>query len=454
MKSLSRVRVGILLGTAASALLLLPLSCGDDTTGGPLPDASGGGDSSRDTGTMVDSTTDTKADAPKESAAEAEAAAEAGGGDADAGGMDVVTDAPVDAPVDAPTEADAASPCGPPADPTAARACVVISGTDQVTPVTLADGAATDLDNMGTLLIYVFAVPNPGDGGADGGAASPIAVPIAIPPPDDAGLFSMEMPVAGLTSLPPIPIDLPPGVTTAYILTYFIDNKGGFQAIQQSTLTYGMYIGGLDLSQGIAPVPQIRAANLVAGQGTIVSQYLTVMRRFDSWVVRLPTQADGGGGIPPAAGGDGTGPIEVGVYRSDLPDPMRVYGGALATCADIVHDAPYPVTGFFYDPATSIPDAGPTSIWYTGLLNDFGDTTKNPPAGSMISAALDDAGNSVIPPLQTASVGVNAYAVTLTQPIVLTTSTAPPALPDGGPIPDFVHCPFPPPDAGSDAKTD
>jgi hypothetical protein len=453
MKSLSRVRVGILLGTAASALLLLPLSCGDDTSGGSLLDASGGGDSSRDTGPVVDSTTDTKPDAPKEAAAEAEAAADTGGGDADAG-MDVVTDAPLDAPADAPTEADAASPCGPPTDPTAARACVVISGTDQVTPVTLADGAATDLDNMGTLLIYVFAVPNPGDGGADGGAATPIAQPIAYPPPDDAGLFSVEMSVAGLTSLPPIPIDLPPGVTTAYILTYFVDNKAGFAAIQQSTLTYGMYVGGLDLSQGLSPVPQIRAANLVTGQGTIVNQYLTVMRRFDTWVVRLPTQLDGGGGIPPAAGGDGTGPIEVGVYRSDVPDPMRVYGAAFARCADIVHDAPFPVTGFFYDPATSIPDAGPTSIWYSGLLNDFGDTTKNPPAGSMISAALNDAGTTVVPPQQTAAVGVNDYSVTLAQPIVLTTTTASPTTPDGGPIPDFVHCPFPPPDAGSDAATD
>jgi hypothetical protein len=323
-----------------------------------------------------------------------------------------------------------------------ARACLVFSGTDQVNPV--ADGGVAALDNMGTLLVEVFASGTPADGGADGGAASPIAAPIAIPPPNDAGVFTMEIPVSSLTSLQPIPIDVP--VTTAYILTYFIDNPAGFQAAQQGTLTYGMYVGGLDLTGGIQPVPPLRPVTLTTGQGTIVSQYLTAMRRFDTVVVRLPLLPDGGGLLPPAAGGDGTGPIAVGVYRDPHPDPTKVYGGALATCADIVHEAPYPMTGFFYTPG-----AGGT-IYYNGALNDFGDTTTLPPLGSMVSVALDDAGLPVAPPQQTFAVGANDYYVTV-PPVVLTTTQSA-AFPDGGPITDFVHCPFPPPDAGSDAPAD
>lgn len=447
MKSISRVRMGLLLGTAACTLPLLPLSCGDDTTA-PSEDASGTDgttDSSQPDTSSKDGTADTKNDTTAEAGGEAaaEAAAETGSGadadggpsqeDADAGDVVAVEDA------DASADGDGGPQCGAPTDPAMARACLVITGTDQVNPVTQADGAAmTDLDNMGTLLIYAFGVPNPADGGPDGGAATPIAQPIAIPPPNDAGLFTMEMPVSALTSLQPIPIDVP--VTTAYILTYFIDNPAGFQALQQNTLTYGMFVGGLDLTQGIQPVPPVRPVTLTAGQGTIVKQYLTVMRKFDSVVVRAPVLPDGGL-LPPAAGGDGTGTLLIGAYRQAPVGTTQVFGGSLYPCVDIIREAPYPVTGFFYTPT------GGGDTWFTGDLNDFGDQTTAPPKGSMVSVALDDAGAQVIPDTQKVTVGTSDYAVTIPF-IALTAATQPPS------GPDLLNCPFLPPDASTDASGD
>jgi hypothetical protein len=424
-------------------MLAMPLSCGDDTTSPAPGDAAPGADakvdtSTPDTGSKTDVTTDTKADTTQEAASEA--ATETGGGgdasdagdagDADVGAMETGTDAPADG--------DGGPQCGTPTDPTNARACLVFTGTDQVTPVTL-DGAATDLDNMGTLLIYAFGVPNPGTGGPDGGPATPIAQPIAYPPPDDAGLFTTEMPVSALTSLPPIAIDVP--LTTAYIVSYFVDNTAGFAAIQQGALTYGMYVGGISLAQGIQPVPPLNMVSLTAGQGTVVKQYLTVMREFKTVVTRAPALPDGGGGlVPPATGGDGTGPLAVGAYRTDVPDPMRVYGGALDSCVDIIRQEPYPVTGFFYTPTAG------GQVWFGADLNDFGDTANVPPHGSFVSAVLNDAGTSVVPDWQSVMVGANDYVVTI--PYIAFTATVPPA-----PATDFVHCPFLP-DAGSDATGD
>jgi hypothetical protein len=459
MKSTSRVRLGLLLGTAACTLPLMPLSCGDDTTATTPEDAAGTDgtttttDSSKpDTSTKTDAPADTQNDTTTEGGGEA-AADSAGGADADAGSMmdaDATADVASNADADA-SAADAdAGPCGMPTSPAVARACVVITGVDQVTAATQPDGAAdTDLDNMGTLLIYAFAVPDPADGGADGGVASPIAQPIAYPPPDDAGLFTQEIPVSALTSLGPIPVDVP--VTTAYILTYFIDNPAGFTALAQNSLTYGMYVGGLDLSQGIQPVPAVRAVTLTAGQGTIVNQYLTVMRKFSTAVVRAPLPLPDGGEVllPPAAGGDGTGTLLIGAYRQAAVGTPQVYGGALVPCVDIIHQAPYPVSGFFYTPTPSTwtSDAG-GDTWFSGELNDFGDQTTIPPAGSMVSVALDDAGTQVIPSTQMLMVGATDYAVTI--PFVAFTATTPP--PSSGI--DFLHCPYPPPDAGLDANSD
>ena len=53
----------------------------------------------------------------------------------------------------------------------------------------------------------------------------------------------------------------------------------------QKGLTYGMFVGGLDLTNGLRPPPPIRAVTLVAGEGKVVSTPLRALRRFHSKVV-------------------------------------------------------------------------------------------------------------------------------------------------------------------------
>jgi hypothetical protein len=401
-KSLNRIAVRSLLGIAPWTLLALPLSCGD-SSGGPSADASfdGQGDSPiTDGGPSGDGTTG--ADAPR-------------GGD---GGADVRTMADADAAANAETaaDADAGPQCPPLTDPTKAQACLTF---DPETIHVLVSNAL--LDGKGQLLIQVFDTSTP-----FATSAQPIVPPIMYPPASDAGPQEVSV-----YSLPAIPIDgLPASV---YILTYFIDNPLWLQT--KTGLTYGMFVGGMDLSTGVQPMPPVVPVSLTTGQSTMVSQHLTALRRFQTKVALSPL--DGGPAVQPA--GNGQGPLAVSVYEQAAPASAPVFGGVQYPCVDILLQAPFSVSGFFYNGV-----AGTVPTWFGAQLNDFGVAGANP-GGALVSLA-----GSAIPDSQSISVAPDQYDVLSGQLPQITLSTVLP----GAPATDTISCHPPIADAGADAGRD
>jgi hypothetical protein len=427
--------VRILLGLAPCTLLALPVSCGDDSTAIPLDGSADGKTDSaagRDTGGPgMDATTEADATQPPE------------GGDA--ARMDSTTDGdggPTgDAPGDAPRDGDGGPQCPPPTDSTKAQACLTFT-PEVMNLLNGAGDAGTDprLDGMGRLLIQVFdtATPSiPSDAG-DGGLPAPLAQILYPPPLADGG----TLPEVGVYSLPVIPIDGLPA--TVYIRTLFIDNNEWFR--NRTSLTYGMFVGGVDLSSGVrplpAPPPALLTVNLTVGQGKIVNQSLTALRRFKTQVAMRP-------GLTPA--GNGQGPLNAAVFEQAAPLGAQIFGGVQIPCVDITQGA-YAISGFFYTNATD-------TKWFGALLDDFGLSSANvtTPPGALISLAQDDAGTTIIPPTQRVVVAPDQYSVDMGQLPQITLTAIVPGLGSVTPAPTDVVCPVPDggaADTGADTGAD
>jgi hypothetical protein len=428
---LSRTSVRILLGLAPCTLLALPLSCGDDTTTNPVTDGSADGKTDsgggRDSGPGTDATT------------EADATQGPEGGDA--ARMDATTDgdgataADGDASGDALSDGDGGPQCPPPTDSSKARACLAFS--PEVMNLLNGGDAGTDprLDGMGRLLIQVFdtSTPSiPSDAG-DGGLAAPLATILYPPPLADGGM----LPEVGVYSLPVIPIDGLPA--TVYIRTLFIDNPEWF--LNRTSLTYGMFVGGVDLSSGVrplpAPPPPLLSVSLTVGQGKIVTQPLTALRRFKTQIGLYP-------GLTPA--GNGQGPLNAAVFEQAAPVGAQIFGGAQVPCVNMTSGA-YALSGFFYNNATN-------TKWFGADLDDFNLESANVtiPPGSLVSISVDDAGNQVIPPNQRVVVANDQYSVDMGELPQITLTAVVPGLGSVNPPPTDVVCPVP--DGGADTGTD
>jgi hypothetical protein len=402
-KSLNRIVIRILLGIGPWTLLALPLSCGDSSSG-PSGDASS--ESQEDSPLSESGPTGDAA-----SGVDATRGAD-GAGDARTG-----TDADAATNGDGTTaDSDAGPQCPPPADPTKAQACLTF---DPETIHTLVSNAL--LDGQGQLLIQVFDTSTPFDT-----ASQPIVPAITYPPASDAGPQEV-----GVYSLPTVPIDGLPA--TVYILTYFIDNSLWFQTRQG--LTYGMFVGGLDLSMGVQPMPPILAVNLTAGQSTVVSQHLTALRRFQTRVTLTPPS----GGAPLQPAGNGQGPLAVRVYEQASPAGAAVFGGIQYPCVDTLLQSPFAVTGFFYNGAS-----GSVSTWFGAQLDDFGVGGASP-GGALVSLV-----GGAIPDSQSVSVASDQYDVLSGQLPQITLSTVLP----GAPGSDSISCHPTSADGGSDAASD
>jgi hypothetical protein len=282
-------------------------------------------------------------------------------------------------------------PCSAPVDPAHAKACLVF------TPETVRFESDATLDGNGTLVLRIFGTPDP--------SQAPLAG-AALPPLPDGGVGEMNV-----ASLPQLDFEGLPD--TVYIYAVFVDNPAWF--LDTSGLTYGTFVGGLNLGSGLSPRPAIKPVALKKGAGTLVPIFMTAMRRFTSTVeVALP---DGGG-----PEGDGQGPLSVGVFQQASPAGAQVFGSATLPCVDS-HALPVAVSGFFY---------GSGANWFAAQIDDFGVGTAAP-AGALVS---------LVPPLnipeaQKLTVADDAYSVSIPR-LQLTT-----VLPGDPMKPDF-HCPLGP----------
>ena len=452
-KAIGEARVTLLGLGAVCALIILPIACGDDENpgGGTAGKAgSGGRDGGSDargdsggTGGAKDAGGDTRVDVLTDARGSSGGATVTGGMGGVAGtggkagssgtggqagssgtggtggtGIDAASDA-----TDAPTPPDGAGAdgdggptCTNPSNATKAKACLVFAPEQ----ITFAD-AGPLLDGNGTLFINVFGTPTPGD------TTPPIAQVIYPPPNADGGLNQ-----TGVYALPPIdidnlPTDLDGSPGSVYIRILFVDNPLWLQT--QKGLTYGMFVGGYNLNNGVQPPPPLRAVPLTTGSGTVVRQPLTALRRFSTVVaLGLP---DGG-----SLAGNGQGPMSLGAFNQASPaGSPPVFGGLQVPCVDVTK-GPVPIAGFFYSVG------GDRDFWIGAQLDDFGIGGDSPP-GSLVSlSAMGE-----IPAPQRITITADQYSATIPQ---VTLTGVRPLAPDAGA--DNVSCPAD--DAGSDAAPD
>jgi hypothetical protein len=185
---------------------------------------------------------------------------------------------------------DAARACPAPADRSKGKACLVFN------PEAIRFEAAPELDGKGTLLVRVFDTDVPGP-------TTHTLAEVVYPPQADGGAREVSV-----NELPSLEVDGLP--ETVYVFAVFADNPAYLELA--GGLTYGTFVGGLNLASGLQPTPGFRPVSLPAGVGTVVDMKLTAMRRFTSEVT---VALDGGAPL-----GDGEGPLSVG-RRRESADP-------------------------------------------------------------------------------------------------------------------------------------
>jgi hypothetical protein len=400
-KYISQPRISLFGLGALAALALLPIACGDDSTGsgsGGTAGAAGRSGAAGRAGTAGSAGSGGAKDAGSDGRdVSGDAGASGAGGSAgttDAGKDSTFADVP---PGDT---GDSGTTCTNPTDATRGKACLVFTPEQ----ITFAD-AGPQLDGRGTLFIHVFDTPTPGD------TTVPLAV-IVYPPPTDAGLGQVSVDALPQIDIDNLPTDLDGSPGNVYIRTLFVDNPLWLQT--QKGLTYGLFIGGFNLNNGVQPPPPLRAVPLATGSGTVVRQPLTALRRFTSEVAL-------GTGVTPA--GNGQGPMLLGAFTQASPTNALVFGGLTIPCADVTRGN-LPVAGYFYSAG------GATDFWVGGQLDDFG-VGGSSPGGSLISAtALGE-----IPGTQHFTITADQYSVSFAQ---ITLTAVRPSAPDSG---DSVSCP-------------
>lgn len=274
--------------------------------------------------------------------------------------------------------ADARShaPCEVPSPEEGATVCL------EFKPDPVVFGETEDIDGKGTLVIDVFDTEAP--------ARDAIPIKRVVYPPHDNADSAGSVKV---TDLPRVVIDGLPG--RVYIRSLFVDNPLWFET---GRLVWGMFVGGFDLNGGVRPLPPLREVSLVRGEGTGITQRLTVLRRLTTTVALKP-------GVIPAD--DGQGPLSVGVFQQASPLGAPIFGGTETSCSNLAR-GPVAITGFLY--GLLIPAEGQT--FYVGAqVDDFNVQAFTPP-GAIVSLASIDAG-AFIPSAQSITVRPDDYAVSV-----------------------------------------
>jgi hypothetical protein len=386
-------------GAALCALLAIPAACSSDSNGGNGSpeagtgaetgnggDGGGSGGSGGKGGTggkgATGATGGSTAGAGGVGAGGEKGDAQAGAGGKAQGGSDSgVPDSSTTVPDGGNGEPDATPDgatggcMGAPAKSTDAKLCLTF--TPQAITVVPTDAA---LDGKGTLLINVFDT-QPG----------PTTVPlktIFYPGPPSSGMQ------VSVDAIPPIAIDGLPA--TAYLRVLFVDNIAFFG--NPSTLTYGMFVGGFDLTKGvIPPPPALRQLTLDTGVATSKEVLLTALRKFTTKVTLALFQGM-------ALADDGQGPISLGAFDVAAPANHPVFGGVQLPCTDLKTKGSIDnVTGFFY--------GEPGDYYFGGQLDDFNQGGLSKP-GSVVSLGGGANGQSIIE-AQKITLAAGQYAVTI-----------------------------------------
>jgi hypothetical protein len=396
--------IRISLGAAICALLSVPVACSDDTTSptnekeagtGGGDDGTGGkggsagkggsgngGSAGKATGGSAGSTGGTGTGGGGGKAGSAGAAGSAAGGTD--GGTGVPDAEPPGTPEagagDGGPDAAPPNPCTDPAETRDANAdnakvCLTFA------PETIAvDSANPQLDGKGVLLVQFYDTETLT-------ASSVLLKQIQYPPPP-------ETPLTGNVSVYSLPqIDVEGLPETVYMRVLFVDNQAFF-APAIKTLTWGMFIGNLDLSAGVLPPPKLKKLTLTNDKGTLHPTTLTALRKIAVTSIELMS------GVTPAD--DGQGPLSVGVFDVAAPSGQPVKGGVALPCTNITAAAVANAIPFTY---------GSGDRWVGAQLDDFnqGGTAK---PGNIASLGGGGSGQSILDS-QKVTFAADQYSATL-----------------------------------------
>jgi hypothetical protein len=364
---ITRSKVVLVVGAAAGAAGIL-VACGGSTSNVSGASGADGG---------PDATVTGEGGISGEGGSQSEAATQGGGADgsSDAG----------------------ATGCAAPSVPTNAAVCVTVS------PEAIAFLSDPNFDGKGLLTVGVYSNAHPSD---DAGLAPAVLLPSQDAGAGDAGLALIDL----SQPVPAVRFEVP--ATTAYVRAIFIDNPASFNGGLQA----GWWVGGLDLSQGLANAP-LMPLTLTAGTATNVTIDLIALRQLTLTVSRDP-------GL--TAPGNGQGPLKAIAVNTTLLQDAGTYffGVAQNPCANVSGDAAATVPGW-------VVLNGP--YWVAATLDEF-DAGGSFPAGGLFSLEVD-AGVPFIPSIDEISYDASAYQVTGS--VVLTYANPW----DGGADADIVSCP-------------
>jgi hypothetical protein len=283
-------------------------------------------------------------------------------------------------------EPDAApdAPAGPPpcAGPTdSSKASLCLDFDPDVVKLIDSDPA---FDGQGTLLIDIW------DHQPTNNLGEPPLMTVVYPPGKvDGGTGHEE---TSVYSLPEIPIDNLP--ETVYVKTFFADNSIYVLYPVKPPLFPGVFVGGLDLTQGLVDLQtgadrqlSVRSVTLKKGEGTRVKQHLTPMRKLTTKVsLDVTSYAD-----------DGQGQISIGVFDVAAPAGAPVFGGGRSVNPNCIKlsapgVSPFSIGGFFY--ASGCDPSHPCDFWLGGQLDDFNQTGLSKP-GDIVSLGAGTTGQQI-----------------------------------------------------------
>jgi hypothetical protein len=292
---------------------------------------------------------------------------------------------------DAAPPPDAGPPCAPPTDPTKSALCLVFA------PEAITFLADPSFDGKGFMGIDVHDAPNPD---APDGAPLPSLQNTVLPGPDAGELdLSSPVPIVRFDGLP---------ATTVYPRAIFVDSRGATKPAP------GWWLGGYDLSKGIAGTALLNPVALTAGEGKTVTIDLVALRRLSVTLSRTATPI-----------GNAMGPAAIAAMPDQVPAKGEpIFGFGTNPCASVAGASTATVEGFVY---------GKGPYFVLAQVDDFADGGLLPP-GALTSLALGDAGGVVNPPSSQITYDPKAYGIdhAVTLDLVI-------PRPDAGP--DTVACP-------------
>jgi hypothetical protein len=205
-----------------------------------------------------------------------------------------------------------------------------------------------------------------------------------------------------------------------YVRAFFVDN---FEMFTRNATTWGVWLGGYDLSNGLVERPPIQPVSLTVGAGTAHTLPLTALRR-------LRVSLELANGTTPLDDGEGPGAAVVVRSAVDLENP-ELYGAASAPCLSLDTPETSELTGIVI---------GSGQFFLSAVIDDFNAGGELPPGGLLAldvngtTYSLPDSSRFIVPP--TAYTVSHSVALNFVVP-----------LGDGGAPPPYA-CPVP--DAGTD----